>query len=88
MSSYKMEWISTPSHGYLKVEKKAVYSAGYEPSGYSYQNGKFFYLEEDCDAGEFFQALWGDEWRSEYVQASINDRYTDNFIESMAQRIV
>jgi hypothetical protein len=82
-----MEWVSTPSHGYLKVKKEAVYSAGYEPSGYSYHNGAFFYLEEDCDAGEFFVALWGDEWRSEYALASITDRYTNNFIESIAQRI-
>ena len=49
-----------PSHGWLRVPFAMVYLLGIGDSisKYSYMsdNGKTFYLEEDCDAGRFFLA--------------------------------
>jgi len=55
----KYRFISDPGHAWLEVPKADVYAAGIaqEISGYSYIHGKYVYLEEDCDAGLFIDAV-------------------------------
>ena len=47
-----------PGHGWLKVDRKMLKELNIhtEITGYSYQFGEYVYLEEDCDAGLFFEA--------------------------------
>lgn len=46
-------------HGWLEVPKSMLVELGIaeQVSGYSYQQGENAYLEEDCDAGLFIEAL-------------------------------
>lgn len=47
-----------PGHGWVKVRKAEIERLGIlnEISSCSYELGEFAYLEEDCDAGVFFEA--------------------------------
>ena len=51
-------FVSDPGHGWLSVARKDIEFLGIAKkiSGYSYQNGKRVYLEEDCDASLFCNA--------------------------------
>jgi hypothetical protein len=52
-------------HGWLQVDKKALklFNIEHLISSYSYDDGVFVYLEEDCDAPLFLQHFYGkDEW--------------------------
>lgn len=55
----KFDVYSDPSHGWLKVTRKKLESLGIsgQISSCSYQRGDWVYLEEDCDAGIFINAL-------------------------------
>ncbi len=48
-----------PGHGWLKVPLELLVELGIENqiSGYSYMSLDHAYLEEDCDAGKFDQAM-------------------------------
>lgn len=48
-----------PGHGWLGVKRKELASLGIEKkiSHYSYQRGGMVYLEEDCDAAVYFNAV-------------------------------
>lgn len=50
---------SDPGHGWLAVKLKELQELGIEDkiSSFSYQKGATVYLEEDCDAGVFIEAL-------------------------------
>ena len=52
-------FITDPGHGWLEVSIDEVYALGIEDqiSSYSYVRGERVYLEEDCDAGLFIEAL-------------------------------
>ena len=57
------KYIDTGSHGYLRVATKELVALGIadkisEHSMYS-PNGNYAYLEEDCDAGIFINAMGG-----------------------------
>jgi hypothetical protein len=56
MKTYK--FYCDPGHGWLAVKIKELHELGilYKISNYSYVRGKTAYLEEDCDASEFFKA--------------------------------
>lgn len=49
---------SDPSHGWLKVQRKELEQLNIinNVSEYSYINGEFVYLEEDCDLNLFIKA--------------------------------
>jgi len=50
---------SDPGHGWLRVDLASVNAVGLTPgsfSSFSYQNGPWLYLEEDCDASVFVKA--------------------------------
>jgi hypothetical protein len=55
----KFRFISDPGHGWLEVPVDLVDRAGVigAVSKYSYHKGDLLYLEEDCDASRFLQAL-------------------------------
>ena len=44
-------------HGWLKVPLKIINDLGLKPSGYSFKDEEFGYLEEDMDMGNFFKAI-------------------------------
>ena len=46
---------SDPAHGWLQVPKRTYLAVGYAASAFSYQDEKFVYLEEDCDAPRFIK---------------------------------
>jgi len=70
-----MKFISTPSHGYLKVELSTFkkYSdskamKNYSDLEYSYIASKSVLLEEDVDAGEFI--LWYESFYNKKISIS------------------
>jgi hypothetical protein len=54
-----MDYIQDPGHGWFKVKLTQLSALGIENdiSTYSYQRGEWAYLEEDCDASKYFDAL-------------------------------
>ena len=50
---------SDPGHGWLAVKEKELIelNIAHKISPYSYHKGNTVYLEEDCDAGIFMEAL-------------------------------
>ena len=53
------QFYSDPGHGWLRVDLQSVASVGLSPSSFSkfsYQQGLWLYLEEDCDASLFVKA--------------------------------
>lgn len=59
MKSITREWYTDPSHGWLKVEYSELVELGIhnEISAWSYRNGDYAYLEEDCDAMKYLNAV-------------------------------
>ena len=63
--SHGMEFLvfTDPGHAWVRVPKSLAHDLGIEGrvSSYSYQDSEFLYLEEDCDALLFINALndWG-----------------------------
>jgi hypothetical protein len=57
MATYN--FYSDAGHGWLKVpkDKLAQLNIADKISTYSYMNGNFAYLEEDCDLSTFIEAL-------------------------------
>ena len=57
--TYIIPFISDPSHGWGRVVRGAIEDVGIADkiSRYSYQEGVFVYLEEDCDLYLFINAL-------------------------------
>lgn len=55
----KFRFISDPGHGWVEVPMSLVALLGIagKISKYSYRRGEYAYLEEDCDAAEFVQAM-------------------------------
>lgn len=54
-----LTFYADPAHGWLAVPAAEVRRLGIVPSRYSYRSpsGAMVYLEEDCDATAYFQAL-------------------------------
>lgn len=54
-----MKFISTPSHGYLQVEREKFFQtvplSKWTDFSYGYKDAEFFYLEEDCEAPQFLE---------------------------------
>ena len=80
-----LNWISTPSHGYLIVPREDM--QGFNPSTYSRENKGFYYLEEDCDAPEYLQHVWGDSWKANYVNCrNVGASFTDDDIDTFVAK--
>jgi hypothetical protein len=50
----RYDFIHDPGHGWLKVPL-ADLPADFKPTSYSFYDATFAYLEEDCDAPEFWK---------------------------------
>ncbi len=55
----KLRFISDPSHGYLEIPIELInkYNIYNRISNFSFKTKQFAYLEEDCDAPLFFEAI-------------------------------
>ena len=84
----KFTFHTDPSHGWLQVSVQAVKEAGITVSEYSYTDGQYVYLEEDCDAPKFFVALTGEldpaTWSAAIVEQHTN---SESFIRSLPRYI-
>ena len=71
-------------HGWIEVMKEdlIMLQIANKISGYSYQDENKAYLEEDCDAGIYFRALFGDNLMSAEFSTfrthHIIERYQEN----------
>jgi hypothetical protein len=65
---------SDPSHGWFAVKRQALINFGLtdKVTKYSYQRGATVYLEEDCDATLYLNAL-----RERGIEYTIEEKYTD-----------
>ena len=59
-----LDFICDPGHGWIKIPKNLVF--GLEFSKYSYQDKKYYYLEEDCDASKYLDLIHGAGVKTEY----------------------
>lgn len=72
-----LTFISDPGHGWLQVPLVDIAALGLETaiSNYSFIDGYYAYLEEDCDYARYLEAL------QEHMQAkpTILEEYRDHF---------
>ena len=78
----KFTWHVDPAHAWLQVAKTCFERVGLDESNitkYSYQDNEFYYLEEDCDAATFINALPSFEIAGEWVKPGMftEIHYTD-----------
>jgi hypothetical protein len=56
-----LTYYNDPGHGWVKIERSIAQDLMGESfnriSSFSYQNGNYIYLEEDCDAGLLIRSL-------------------------------
>jgi hypothetical protein len=57
--THEIRYITDPGHGWFEVPVDLIWQLGIEQkiTAYSYRRGEFAYLEEDCDAFTFDQAM-------------------------------
>lgn len=69
------DFINDPGHGWLKVPFHYIqdFKIGSCISNFSYVNGDYIYLEEDCDANLFLMEL-----NERGIEYAINDIYQEN----------
>ena len=70
-----------PSHGWLEVDKDelSLFNIADKISSYSYKLGNKVFLEEDCDAGLFINALENKGIKFTYTTISSN---TDSIVRT------
>ena len=75
--STHLTFISDPGHGWLRVPLADIAALGIETdiSEYSFIDGRFAYLEEDCDYGRFVVACNAQN----IPLPEIQDRYVELF---------
>ena len=66
-------YLQDPGHGWLIAPASLVRQLGCTPSRYSYidRNADLAYLEEDCDAGPFVEALRASGVEPEIVEQHV-----------------
>ena len=72
----KITYFNDGGHGWYSVKRSKLESMGVlsKVSGFSYQKGDSVYLEEDCDAGLFFNNLSEEEKQSIKIINSYRER--------------
>ena len=70
MKTMTFHFYADPGHGWLKVKTALLNKLGIEQevSSYSYVRGEYVYLEEDCDASIFIDALKTSGVEPKYVE--------------------
>ena len=80
-SKAKYIFFVDPGHAWLRVKRQELYDLGIAGviTQYSYQRGDHVYLEEDCDAGVFLHAKYGEDvsFRELEDLNIIKDKYTN-----------
>lgn len=71
------KWFIDSAHGWLRVTAEDVKRSGFKPSPYSYQGAEFVYLEEDCDASGFLDAIGGDYSVNDYPRDYVDGERQD-----------
>lgn len=75
--SMALIFIAAPGHGWLRVPLVdiAALGLGTAISSYSFIDGRYAYLEEDCDCTQYLEAL------QEHLQTkpTIQEEYRDHF---------
>lgn len=71
----KLDFYEDPAHGWLKVPKELLTKLGIAAkiTAYSYMHGNYAYLEEDCDATLFADALEATGEKFEIDERHITD---------------
>jgi len=75
---------SDPGHAWLAVKLSELDMLGIrnEISSYSYVKGKTAYLEEDCDAGKFIEAMRSRGIDVEVKQGTCRERSPIRYLKS------
>jgi hypothetical protein len=75
--STHLTFISDPGHGWLRVPLADIAALGIEGgiSAYSFIDGRFAYLKEDCDYGRFITACTAQNTPLPEIQ----DQYVERF---------
>lgn len=75
---------SDPGHGWLAVKLSELKMLGIEHdiSSFSYVKGKTAYLEEDCDASKFIEAMRSKGIDVEVKQGAVRDRSPIRYFKS------
>jgi hypothetical protein len=81
---------SDPGHAWLAVKLSEIKMLGIETeiSSYSYVKGKTAYLEEDCDAGKFIQAMQAKGIEVEVKDGACRERSPIRYFKSFTADIV
>ena len=72
-------FFSDPGHGWLRVKKTEIEPIKDKISPYSYMNGEYVYLEEDCDAPIFLTHKFGKDFKYKEMEKMgiIMDRHDE-----------
>lgn len=75
--SNHLTFIADPGHGWLKVPLTEIVALGLETqiSVYSYIEGQYAYLEEDCDCPRYLESLAAQG----HPRPEITEQYVDRF---------
>ena len=73
-----LTFISTSSHGYLKVDKQTfnqfkLNGSEFSQCSYYQANNNCFYLEEDCDAPKFVKIVKDKGYKVNFNEINIDD---------------
>lgn len=78
MKNIKLNYISTASHGFIKISKYDLQGLNIEPrefSDFSFYNQEdaCFYLEEDCDANKLIALI-----KDKGIDVAFNESFDDD----------
>ena len=81
---------SDPGHAWLAVKLSEIKMLGIEQdiSSFSYVKGKTAYLEEDCDAGKFIEAMKSKGIDVEVKEGAVRDRSPIRYFKSYSPETV
>lgn len=82
----EITFYSDPSHGWAEIPISLIndLGIGQKISHYSYKNGDFAYLEEDCDLGIFMRSAEAKGWDISFKDIHTN---SDSFIRNFQRYI-
>lgn len=73
-------YFQDPGHGWIRVPMGELTRLSVKPSRYSYTDGRFAYLEEDCDAAKWIEAKKAADEEFTITETHSNH---DSFIRSL-----
>lgn len=75
-------FFADPGHAWLRVLKTEIEPIKDKISSYSYMNGKYVYLEEDCDASVFLKHKFGKKasYKELWSNGTIKEKHSENTV--------